>query len=284
MFGMRLREYRLFYFFALFYLNALPYTIYWQNATEALPTFWFYNMFILPFLVLIFKRDNVVKNENLVEFIKVELINEFALTGIFVGILSFIWFKYYSWKKNFKTVTTVLEAAAIPSFRHSQPAINREISRVRRYQRALSVVAIKQKSSDTPVYMNGSAKKDHHKNGHMSKNGNGRRKMTQMEFLLCGTIFRDALRDTDIITYDGSRNQFILILPETTRLEALQTMDRLNKSTGGKVYREMTVGIGEFPEQGFIVADLVEMAIADMDQETQINSQALDTKANKNLN
>lgn len=211
-----------------------------------------------------------------------ELINEFALTGIFIAILSFVWFKYYSWKKNFNAVTTVLEAAAMPSFRQSQAGINREISRVRRYQRALSVVAVKQKTGDAPVYMNGSAKKNAHKNGQFSTNG--RKKMTQMEFLLCGTIFRDALRDTDIITYDGSRNQFILILPETTRLEALQTMDRLNKSTGGKVYREMSVGIGEFPEQGFIITDLVDTAIADMDRETQIDPQALDTKANKNLN
>ncbi len=207
-----------------------------------------------------------------------ELINLLLLGGIFAAVTAYVWLRYYSWKKSVNTVATVLEAAAIPSYRQSQSHINREISRVRRYQRALSVIAVKRKSPIDRTYRNGSIPGT---NGHASSNGHA---MGQMEFLMYGAIFRDALRETDIISYDGSNNLFLLVLPETSRLESLQTMDRLNKKTGGKIYRELEVGIAEFPEQGFIVSDLVENAILDAQSQQSVEARPVDSKANKNLN
>ncbi|MCB0259008.1 MAG: hypothetical protein KDH97_00905 [Calditrichaeota bacterium] len=190
---------------------------------------------------------------------------EYNVVLIIAGSLTMaavvIWIRYYRWKKNFQTASSIMEAATIQPFRQSVPLINKEISRVRRYQRALAVIVLRRKVLPEAAPQNGTLHAKAPTNGQVSPQQNP---LPHMEFLLCGAIFRDALRETDIITYDGGKNQFILIMPETTRLEALQTVERLDKILSGKLYKDMEFGIAEFPEEGFIINDLVENAMTNI--------------------
>lgn len=192
-----------------------------------------------------------------------------VIAGIITIIAVLIWIRYYRWKRNFQTASSIMEAAAIQPFRQSVPLINKEISRVRRYQRALAVMVLRRKMLPEAKAQNGALHTKPQTNGRLSAEQNP---LPHMEFLLCGAIFRDALRETDIITYDGGKNQFILIMPETTRLEALQTVERLNKILSGKLYKDMEVGIAEFPEEGFIISDLVENAVANIGDKKTLSS------------
>lgn len=191
------------------------------------------------------------------------------ITGILTIGVVLIWIRYYRWRRNFQTASSIMEAAAIQPFRQSVPLINKEISRVRRYQRALAVIVLRRRMQPEAKLQNGTLHAKTQTNGRLPAEQNP---LPHMEFLLCGAIFRDALRETDIITYDGGKNQFVLIMPETTRLEALQTVERLNKILSGKLYKDMEVGIAEFPEEGFIINDLVENAVVNIGDKKPLSS------------
>ena len=166
--------------------------------------------------------------------------------------------KYLNRKTDRQTLSNIAEAAAIPAYRHLLPRLNKEISRHRRFKRPLTVIAIGPNGNsssqpnkaliDTPDF-----------DGPSSSNNSG--KLTQIEFILCGPIFRDAIREIDITAYDGANNKFVIALPETTKQQAMQTVIRLKNMVGEKVAEHLSVGVAEFPEDGLIIYDLLNEAI-----------------------
>ena len=85
--------------------------------------------------------------------------------------------------------------------------------------------------------------------------------MTQLDFIFCGPVFRDALREMDFITFDGVNNQFVIILPETNSHQAVLTVQRLTQILGKKLAVQLSFGIAEFPADGLNINDLLSVAM-----------------------
>lgn len=132
------------------------------------------------------------------------------------------------------------QPVSLPSYRDMLPQLQKELSRARRLQRPLSVVVIRIATSfrDASTY----------------DNLNG---LSQIEFLLFGPVFGRVLRDIDCATYDGTNQQYVIVLPETTKAQATQPVKRLNSILGEKVASRLVVGLSEFPSDGLCLGDLV---------------------------
>lgn len=152
-----------------------------------------------------------------------------------------------------RVIPDLIRAAAIPSYRQSISLLNKEIARGRRFQRPLIIANVR---------LNG-----HPRDGldggiqpATSNSGERPRTMTKVEFALCGPVFRDALREIDVITYDHGQNQFVIALPETSKDQAVQAIRRLKKIIGETTFNRLAVGIAEFPTDGLSIETLVEYA------------------------
>jgi hypothetical protein len=186
-----------------------------------------------------------------------------AMVGALIGgvLLLFgtlLYLKQRNFKNGIRTINSIVDAAGIPIYRNSIPLIKKEISRVRRYQRTLSVVVIRAHST-LPEVSN-----DAMEGISMSENGkveNALKQFTQIEYLLCGRILRDSLREVDLIVYDGAKNQFIIFLPESNRMDAEKAVRRLSEILGKRISNQLYYGISEFPTDGLIEEDLIERAV-----------------------
>ncbi|MCK6621266.1 MAG: hypothetical protein L6Q94_12320 [Calditrichia bacterium] len=191
-----------------------------------------------------------------------------------LSLLGIIWLRRRSWKRNLRTLSSITRAAAIPGYRNSFPQLNREISRVRRYQHPLAVIVVR------PIHAHGGNHSPHAiaNDAGMSENGSAAhspRELSQIEFLLCGSIFRDSLREVDITTYDAANNQFVIMLPESTRFNAEKTINRLRAIIEERISNQLFFGISEFPEDGLILEDLVEQAVAQSEKRGKGDNPAL---------
>lgn len=178
-------------------------------------------------------------------------------------MLIFLWLKYRSRRTEIRIISSFLEAAAIPPYRKSLATLKKEISRVRRYNRPLSVVVVQRRNGATPQ-----------DTSHDTDNGNINpstqpKRLSTIAFLLCGPILRDAFRAVDITTYDGHNDQFIITLPETTHQQAVETMQRVKNIIGEQVSEQLSIGISEFPEAGLIIEDLVARGMTEINQNGQ---------------
>lgn len=176
-----------------------------------------------------------------------------------LSLLVIIWLRRISWNRNLRTLSSITRAAAIPGYRNSFPQLNREISRVRRYKHPLAVIVVRPVNSYAGNHSPNAAVRG----TQMSENGAGahsEKELSQIEFLLCGSIFRDSLREVDITTYDAAANQFIIMLPESTRFNAEKTINRIKAIIEERISNQLFFGISEFPEDGLILDDLVEHA------------------------
>lgn len=98
----------------------------------------------------------------------------------------------------------------------------------------------------------------------MSENGsaeNASKRFTQIEYLLCGRILRDSLREVDLLVYDGVKNQFIIFLPESNRVDSEKAVHRLSEILGKRISNQLYYGISEFPTDGLIEEDLIERSV-----------------------
>jgi hypothetical protein len=157
-----------------------------------------------------------------------------------------------------RTIKEIANAVAIPSYRRSLPQFKREIARSRRSQNPLAIIAIGP-NGYPPQPLNQGLKKISSDKKTATPYQHGR--LTKLEFVLCGPVFRDCTREIDITTYDGVNNQFIIALPETNKYQALQMVLRLKKILGEQVAGQLAVGIAEFPADGLYIDELFLSAI-----------------------
>ena len=191
-----------------------------------------------------------------------------SLALVFLGGIAFIllissWLRYRSRAVGRQTINSILEAAAIPAYRQSLPELRKELSRVRRLQRPLAIVVMQ---------LNGVFSRRHE--GSINEppvdQSNHLDELQLVEFVLCGSIFRDALRETDITTYDGVKKKFVIVLPESTKKDAIQSVKRLKDVISKAIADHLSVGIVEFPEDGLIIEDLINRATDRLNPETTI--------------
>jgi GGDEF domain-containing protein len=182
------------------------------------------------------------------------------LAGIAFILLISSWLQYRTRAVGRQIINSILEAAAIPAYRQSLPQLRKELSRARRLQSPLAIVVIQ---------LNSREHKDATNEGSVDQS-NQLHELQLLEFVLCGSTFRDALRETDIATYDGVKKQFVISLPESTKKDAIQSVKRLKDVVSKATADHLSVGIAEFPEDGLIIEDLINRATERLNPETAI--------------
>ena len=151
-------------------------------------------------------------------------------------------------------ISSILESIAIPAYRHSLPEIKKEISRARRFRRPLAIVAVGLNGNPTrgiKHFWKERSKDENLSTLDQPKPTNG------IEFLLFGPVFRDALREIDITTYEGRSNTFIIALPETTKPQAVKAVKRIKERVGEGIAEQLSVSIAELPTDGLTIEDLI---------------------------
>lgn len=179
----------------------------------------------------------------------------FLISAGFLLLLGVLWMiRRHRLNSEKDLVHSILRSVSIPIFSQSLPELKREISRARRYQNDLSVIIFRQCDQKTGIMHEGS--------NHLRLNGHSKSPcMNRWDFLLCGPILRDSLRAIDLLTYDGAKHQFIAVLPETDKIQAVQTVNRLKKILGSALSEKMSIGISHFPKDGLIIEDLINLAM-----------------------
>jgi len=146
---------------------------------------------------------------------------------------------------------TFIDMGAILPYRSSLPQLASELARARRYQYPLTIVIIRLDQD------------------RIAEKGNGlfRMKKTESGFMnlllsFLGSLLRSSLRDIDIVSFDVTNSQYVVLLPETTMAKADRPVSRLNEMSLKQTGISLVVGMAEFPVDGLIIEDLVSSAEA----------------------
>ena len=187
-----------------------------------------------------------------------ELFFSFLILG---AILTVLWRRKRKvvFSKNSRVPSPDMQLGAIPTFRRSLPQLTNELARVRRYNRPLSIIVLRIESDQLLLDLKRSLSSDSG-NGSVSSY-NSIIQTLQLVFSLVGSILRESLRESDIACYDVANNQYVIMLPECTRHQALQTVRRLKKLLFKRTAGHLVAGLSEFPSDGLIIEDLVKRAM-----------------------
>jgi hypothetical protein len=74
---------------------------------------------------------------------------------------------------------------------------------------------------------------------------------------LLAPSLREALRQTDIVSYVTREAQSLVVLPETTADGARQTIARLLQMSAIQVLCPLRIGLAAFPDDGWTLEDMV---------------------------
>jgi len=174
----------------------------------------------------------------------------FASLGLLFSAVFFVRRKRKA-AAEFLATLTLKWHIAIPPYHRALPQLLFELARARRYEHASTVVIIGlQEGQSVSALPEASLAKN---NGAIS---------SHLASLFVGTLLRDNLRDSDLVTYDATKGYYVLMLTETTAPGAEQAVLRVSeiilKRTGFRLY----AGCAEFPGAGLTLDDLVNRALA----------------------
>jgi len=179
-------------------------------------------------------------------------------------LISFLSFSGLLWRGH-KTEAAAGRAASlgfgtagIPSFRRSLPEFGRELARARRAQRPLAVVVL---SLGRDLLLEQELRS-------AAAGGNGSvasrmqllKRTTHLVSLVLGAILRDALRESDIVTYGAADDRYVILLTDTNVVQAQQAVQRLSELFYQRTFSYLRAGIAEFPADGLTLEDLVSSA------------------------
>jgi hypothetical protein len=166
------------------------------------------------------------------------------------------------WRTNSTGATNrisslIWEASGIPTYTHSLPQLNRELTAARRYQRPLSVAVLR--LEDDLVSL-----PDKNFGG---GNGNGSHAVSlpvseviQLVFPLVGSFLQEALRNSDKLTYDSANDQYVILFAQTTKVGGIQAAQRLREMLLRRSHLYLKTGLAQFPVDGLTLEDLVSAA------------------------
>jgi hypothetical protein len=138
------------------------------------------------------------------------------------------------------------QAADVAVFRETLGKCSAELRRARRYKRALSMIAIGLDPGD---------------DGALSRReGEDRQIPVHTLFFLLGSLLRNLVRETDVITYSPERQLYVMVVPEASEEEALNAFHRINEVIQRRQPMKVRAGIAEFPRHGLTLDRLFEVA------------------------
>ena len=142
----------------------------------------------------------------------------------------------------------VLDNGGVPTLREVLPKLSSELDRARRHSRPLSVAifGLDPVATDigrSPVTID-------------SQSGNQTALFPLLSALLAPSL-REALRQTDIVSYTTREAQSLVVLPETTAEGATRTIERLVQMSSIQVLCPLRIGVASFPEDGWTLEDVI---------------------------
>jgi len=162
--------------------------------------------------------------------------------GLLLGIALFV-----LWQRRSSSVWGNPADITVPTYRNTQQRLSLELARMRRYERSLAVMVL-------------------HLDAQPVVPGDAKRKVQRPGSLLywhVGTMLRDLLRDSDIVTSDPASERFVILLPEANRNQALLAANRLQTPIVATAQMRVRMGVAEFPGDGLILEELVKVAEAE---------------------
>lgn len=139
--------------------------------------------------------------------------------------------------------------AGVPTFREAMPAIALELRRARRYERPLTALAV----GPSKIANSGSRTAT---GGDPAFAGTSPVPPSHMASFLLGSLLRDVLRETDIVTYSPEHHLYAMLLPESSEIDAASAIGRVSRVIHDRAEIRLSAGIAEFPRDGLTVEDL----------------------------
>ena len=157
------------------------------------------------------------------------------------------------------TIALAADATGVPLTHCVRPQLAQELARARRYQRPLTVAVVRLEA-DASVERTDLL---------LALGGNGTVPHSQLPFFLVGAVLRDAVRGSDLVTYDATHDQYIILFTESTKLQTLQAAHRLQALVSTRTRLGMRIGLAEFPADGLTLEDLITMACSEVAKEVR---------------
>ena len=176
----------------------------------------------------------------------------------------------------------VVKESQVPSYRSQLPVLSGELSRSRRYQRPMSiaVVGLQQEHLPAPLVRRDSRSTSSgrwisrlwadpssspsprdDRSARLQNNDSPERpflsRTTQMLSFAFGLILEESVRDSDFVTYVPKDDRFVLLLAESDRTQALETVKRLAALLDQRLVIHLEAGVAEFPSEGLTLDELV---------------------------
>jgi hypothetical protein len=142
----------------------------------------------------------------------------------------------------------VLERGGVPTLREVLPLLSTELDRARRHSRPLSVVVF----GLDPVATDMSRARFTSESGGHTQTG-----LFPLLSALLAPSLREALRQTDIVSYTTREAQSLVALPETTADAARRTISRLLQMSAIQVLCPLRIGLASFPDDGWTLEDVI---------------------------
>jgi hypothetical protein len=153
------------------------------------------------------------------------------------------------------------EASGIQTFARSLPQFNIELDSSRRYQKTLSIAVVQLFGDEK-----GATKESARSNGngnHAAMWGLSQWDVIRLVLPLVASLLQESLRSSDKVSYDQARAEYIILFTETKKAQAGEAVKRFTISMAAKSQIRTRTGLAEFPTDGLILADLIELARAE---------------------
>jgi hypothetical protein len=142
----------------------------------------------------------------------------------------------------------VLENGGVPTLREVLPKLSTELDRARRHSRPLSVAVFGLDPVATDIGQARASSESH---------GPNQTGLFPLLSALLAPSLREALRQTDIVSYTTREAQSLVVLPETTAEGARRTISRVLQMSSIQVLCPLRVGIASFPDDGWTLEDVI---------------------------
>jgi hypothetical protein len=142
----------------------------------------------------------------------------------------------------------ILERGGVPTLREVLPRLSSELDRARRHSRPLSVAVF---GLDPVATDMGRARFASESDGHTQTG------LFPLLSALLAPSLREALRQTDIVSYTTREAQSLVAFPETTADGARRTISRLLQIPAIQVLCPLRIGLAAFPDDGWTLEDVI---------------------------
>jgi hypothetical protein len=156
--------------------------------------------------------------------------------------------------------TAVLRGVAMPTVAERRSAFYRELERVRRYERTLSVLVAAVDEEDLREVENGKGRKTGKPSAREKREEALRTLALPVVFARIGQVLRDGVRDIDVAACDVEGRRYVILMPELSAEEGRAMARRLSERVLAGTGVNLRTGVAEFRRGGLLVEDLVEAA------------------------